>query len=139
MQIICKSDNSVLWKITKNDPITRACERSERPTPRKENDAMSPLPTTCPECQASDITYSTGVIHNTTPVKVIEYPVLMCGRCDCKFFALPPDNTWQRCYTSSLIAFTKNPQEIDVNNKLVFRVRDIGIAGWYLVSPGSQG
>jgi hypothetical protein len=72
-------------------------------TPRKENDAMSLLPTTCPECQASEGTYSTGVIHHTTSVKVIEYPVLRCGRCDSDFFALPPDNTWQRCYANALI------------------------------------
>jgi hypothetical protein len=100
---------------------------------------MSSLPTTCPECQASDITYSTGVVHNPTPIKVIEYPVVRCGRCDHKFFALPPDNTWQRCYTSSLIEFTDNPQEIDVNNKLEFRLREVEPAGWYLVSPASQG
>jgi hypothetical protein len=101
---------------------------------------MSSLPTTCPKCQASDITYSTGVIHNTTPLGVIKYPGLRCGQCDRKFFALPPDSTWQRCYTSSLIAFTRNPQEIDVNNKLEFRVCEVETGGgWYLVSPASQG
>jgi hypothetical protein len=78
---------------------------------------MSRLPTTCPDpdCPEPGVTYSTGVIHHVTPLKVIAYPVLRCDRCDSDFFALPPHNTWQRCYANRLLVFTKNPQEIDVN------------------------
>jgi hypothetical protein len=95
---------------------------------------MSLLPTTCPECHAPGVTYSTGVIHHTL-FKDITYPVVRCGRCRSDFFALPPDNIWTRCYVNALIVFTKDPQEINVNNKLEFRFRE---GGFYNVSPASE-
>jgi hypothetical protein len=100
----------------------------------KEPNAMSLLPTTCPGCRAPEVFYSTGVLHNTLFTDMTS-PVVRCLRCHADFFALPPDNIWTRCYVNALIVFTRNPQEIDMNHTLAFRMRE---DGFYNVYPTSE-
>jgi hypothetical protein len=86
---------------------------------------MSLLLDECPSCQATEFTYSNGVILNSTPVQGREYPVLKCCACGACFFAMPPNNTWEQCSVKSVIAFIDNPQNIDVNKKLSFYRSDL--------------
>ena len=69
--------------------LPRTCGRAAGLSSMKEHNAMSLLQTTCPECHAPEVLYSTGVIHNTL-FKDITSPVVRCGRCQADFFALPP-------------------------------------------------
>ena len=91
---------------------------------------MRLFPTTCPECHAPEVLYSTGVLHHTL-FKDITAPVIRCGQCHADFFVLPPDHIWTRCSVSALIVFTNDPQEIDVHHKLAFRIREGGLYNIY--------
>jgi hypothetical protein len=64
--------------------------------------------------------------------------VVRCEPCDAHFFTRPPDFTiWNYCHVRN-IAFTKDPQEIDVNTKLNYDLKLVSGIEIYRVYPASR-
>ena len=106
---------------------------------------MSPLPTQClnPACQASEITYSVGVVPTGLVDVFQEYPVVRCTRCGQAYFTRLPRLHWQPCTVNPFVTgFTTDPAAIKPSLKLRVGEKLVGNAGMgfftiYEVYPAS--
>ena len=78
-------------------------------------------PEGCPLCGDEGICYSVGVIRNHLGAQFGEYPVVTCEPCHTAYFRRLPWAPWERCDVNKrVIAFTKDPHEIDGSIKLEY-------------------